>query len=136
MSGELGNVGDGLGIAFQLRDDLLGVFGNPAQTGKPSGDDLVAGKRTALLALGLQAADADDPAAAAELRAMIGRPLTDTELDRARSILRDVGAERAVEDHIDRLVAESFAALDAAAVDPAARTELVTVATAIAGRQR
>ncbi|GAA1462258.1 polyprenyl synthetase family protein [Williamsia maris] len=136
LADALGAVGDGLGIAFQLRDDLLGVFGDPAQTGKPSGDDLVAGKRTALLALGLQAADSDDPAAAAELRAMIGRPLTDDELDRARAILRDVGAERAVEDHIDRLVAESFEALDAAAVDPSARVELVTVATAIAGRRR
>ena len=45
-----------LGEAFQLRDDLLGVFGDPAATGKPAGDDLVEGKRTVLVALALDAA--------------------------------------------------------------------------------
>ena len=44
-----------LGEAFQLRDDLLGVFGDPATTGKPAGDDLVEGKRTVLVALALDA---------------------------------------------------------------------------------
>ena len=42
-------VGTSLGVAFQLRDDVLGVFGDPAVTGKPSGDDLRSGKRTVLL---------------------------------------------------------------------------------------
>ena len=42
--------GTDLGVAFQLRDDVLGVFGDPAVTGKPSGDDLRSGKRTVLLA--------------------------------------------------------------------------------------
>src|SRR5262249_7148899 len=40
-----------LGLAFQLRDDILGVFGDPAQTGKPAGDDVREGKRTVLLAI-------------------------------------------------------------------------------------
>ena len=47
-----------LGEAFQLRDDVLGVFGDPAVTGKPAGDDLREGKRTALVAMALEAADA------------------------------------------------------------------------------
>jgi geranylgeranyl diphosphate synthase type I len=131
----LGQVGDGLGIAFQLRDDLLGVFGDPERTGKPSGDDLVAGKRTALLALALQNADADAPRVAAELRGLVGRPLDERELDRARAILHDVGAVRAVEDHITRLVDESVDILSSAPVEATAREELVAYATAIAGRR-
>ena len=55
-------IGMQLGLAFQLRDDLLGVYGDPAVTGKPSGDDLITGKRTVLIAEGL--ARADDDAAA------------------------------------------------------------------------
>ena len=132
----LGAVGDGLGIAFQLRDDLLGVFGDPAQTGKPSGDDLIAGKRTALLAHGLSLADTHDHTRAAELRSMVGRPLSETEIDRARDILREVGAVGAVEDHIERLTTEAFEALSSAPVDESARIELVATATAIARRRQ
>ena len=44
-------IGDALGMVFQLRDDVLGVFGNPETTGKPAGDDIREGKRTALIAL-------------------------------------------------------------------------------------
>ena len=51
-------------MAFQLRDDVLGVFGDPAVTGKPSGDDLRSGKRTVLLAEAMELADKSDPAAA------------------------------------------------------------------------
>ena len=69
-----------LGEAFQLRDDLLGVFGDPATTGKPAGDDLVEGKRTVLVALALDAAPAAD---AARLDAALGTTLTATEVDRA-----------------------------------------------------
>ena len=49
-----------LGEAFQLRDDLLGVYGDPEVTGKPAGDDLTEGKRTVLVALALEHADAAD----------------------------------------------------------------------------
>ncbi len=57
-------LGTDLGVAFQLRDDVLGVFGDPAVTGKPSGDDLRSGKRTVLLAEAVERADKSDPAAA------------------------------------------------------------------------
>ena len=55
----LSEYGLALGEAFQLRDDVLGVFGDPTTTGKPAGDDLREGKRTVLVALTLQAGDAD-----------------------------------------------------------------------------
>ena len=64
--------GTDLGVAFQLRDDVLGVFGDPAVTGKPSGDDLRSGKRTVLLAEAVELADKSDPLAANLLRTSIG----------------------------------------------------------------
>ena len=65
-----GRFGTDLGVAFQLRDDVLGVFGDPAVTGKPSGDDLRSGKRTVLLAEAVELADRSDPLAAKLLRAL------------------------------------------------------------------
>ena len=67
-----GEVGNDLGVAFQLRDDVLGVFGDPAVTGKPSGDDLRSGKRTVLLAEAVELAEKADPVAAKLLRTSIG----------------------------------------------------------------
>ena len=89
--------GTDIGIAFQLRDDLLGVFGDPSVTGKPSGDDLIAGKRTVLFAMALARADAADPAAAELLRNGIGTQLTDTEVDTLRQVITDLGAVTDVE---------------------------------------
>src|SRR5262249_26856980 len=65
-----------LGVAFQLRDDILGVFGDPAQTGKPAGDDVREGKRTVLLAI------ARSRAGAAQAR-IIDERLGDPPLDAA-----------------------------------------------------
>ncbi len=70
---ELSRFGLPLGEAFQLRDDLLGVFGDPGATGKPAGDDLSEGKRTVLIALAL---DALGPAEREHLDTSLGKPLT------------------------------------------------------------
>ena len=67
--------GADIGVAFQLRDDLLGVYGDPAVTGKPAGDDLLEGKRTLLLATA-RAALVGGPLLA-ELDAGIGTPDAD-----------------------------------------------------------
>ena len=65
-----------LGEAFQLRDDVLGVFGDPEQTGKPAGDDLREGKRTYLVAAAMETARHGRPGAAARRarRPGAGRP--------------------------------------------------------------
>ena len=103
-----------LGEAFQLRDDLLGVFGDPAVTGKPAGDDLVEGKRTVLVALALDAAPEAD---AALLHRSLGGPLTPAEVDRLRAILTDSGARAQVEQVIEALTEKALAALEAAPLD-------------------
>lgn len=126
-------VGLPLGVAFQLRDDVLGVFGDPAVTGKPAGDDLREGKRTVLLALALRRADAQQRATVEDC---VGRPdLSDEDIDRLRTILHATGA---VEEH-ERLITdqleEGLAALQAADVSAASRETLTTLAEALIRRQ-
>ena len=120
-----------LGEAFQLRDDLLGVYGDPATTGKPAGDDLVEGKRTVLVALALAGASADD---AKLLDTSLGRPLSETEVDRLRAIITDSGAQAQVERMITELAEQAVEALDAAPVDPYARDVLRGLAEAATQR--
>lgn len=127
---ELTAFGLPLGEAFQLRDDVLGVFGDPSVTGKPAGDDLVEGKRTVLVAKALAAGGP----AAAELDAALGTPLDEATVDRLRDVIESSGARAAVEELIERLVTESLAALDAADVDPHARLVLRDLAVAVTQR--
>ncbi|WP_343710282.1 bifunctional (2E,6E)-farnesyl/geranyl diphosphate synthase [Mycobacterium sp.] len=131
LFGELGN---DLGVAFQLRDDVLGVFGDPAVTGKPCGDDLRCGKRTVLLAEAVALADTSNPAAANLLRASIGTDLTDTEVRDLCGVIEEVGALAAVEDRIQRLTGRVLAALDAAPITPAAKLGLAELAVLAAHR--
>ncbi|UAK39585.1 polyprenyl synthetase family protein [Gordonia bronchialis] len=132
---DLRSVGHDLGIAFQLRDDLLGVFGDPARTGKPSGDDLISGKRTALLATALRRAGDTGPRLAAQLRDAIGRELSDDELASARSILVDVGAVDEVESTISELLTSALSVLARADIGPQIRSELTAVAHRTAHRE-
>ena len=120
-----------LGEAFQLRDDLLGVYGDPATTGKPAGDDLVEGKRTVLVAHAL--ADAS-PADAARLDAQLGRPLSEEEVEELRCIITASGAQARVEAMITELAAQAVAALDAARIDDRARDALRALAAAATQR--
>ncbi|MGW3655138.1 polyprenyl synthetase family protein [Streptomyces sp. NPDC005151] len=120
--------GADIGIAFQLRDDLLGVFGDPAVTGKPSGDDLREGKRTVLLATALKRADERDPQAAAFLRATIGTDLTDDDLARVRAVLTDVGAVDHIEREIARRADRAIAVLEASSATGPAKQQLAEMA--------
>lgn len=99
-----------VGVAFQLRDDLLGVFGDPDLTGKPVGDDLREGKRTELIAYGLFRSAAP---AREELNGMLGRSdLSEDDVDRAREILTTSGAVAAVEEEIEVLLEQSTRAVE------------------------
>ncbi|GAA2038159.1 polyprenyl synthetase family protein [Catenulispora yoronensis] len=98
-----------LGEAFQLRDDLLAVFGDPAATGKSNLDDLTGNRPTALVAHALQAAGADDRAT---LRAVLGRPDLDaTDLQTVRTILERTGARARTEAMIAERAATARAAI-------------------------
>jgi geranylgeranyl diphosphate synthase type I len=121
-----------LGEAFQLRDDVLGVFGDPAQTGKPAGDDLREGKRTMLIAKALERAT---PAQAAVVRANLGDPGLDAAgVAELREVIVSTGALAAVEALVDDLVARSRAALAAAHVVAPARAVLEGLVVAATAR--
>ena len=120
-----------LGEAFQLRDDLLGVFGDPEETGKPAGDDLVEGKRTVLVALAL---DAAPQAAARRLDSSLGTPLSPADVDDLRSIIEESGARSQVEHVIASLADHAVEALRAADVDDHARAVLTELAEAATQR--
>jgi geranylgeranyl diphosphate synthase, type II len=88
----LGDAGRSLGIAFQLLDDLLGVFGDPALTGKSATSDLRAGKQTPLLT------HASSTPEWGRIRTYVGRDLTPTELSEVRRLLTASGSRRFVEE--------------------------------------
>lgn len=118
-----------LGRAFQLRDDLLGVFGDEQVTGKPAGDDLREGKRTALLAHALAGAA---PADREELAAQIGR--ADLDLDLTRSLIVGSGAVERVESMITENAAAALEALSRAGLGEDAETGLTVLVDAAINR--
>ncbi|GAB2705380.1 polyprenyl synthetase family protein [Nocardia thraciensis] len=126
--------GTDIGIAFQLRDDLLGVFGDPEITGKPSGDDLREGKRTVLVAEALRRADATAPAAANLLRTSLGTDLTPGEVTHLRTLITDLGAVDEVERRITDLTDRGLAALDTSSAAPEAKQRLRAMALAATRR--
>jgi geranylgeranyl diphosphate synthase type I len=123
--------GIAVGEAFQLRDDLLGVYGDPAATGKPAGDDLIEGKRTVLVALALDGADQED---AALLDRSLGRPLDEAQVDRLRHVIDASGAHAQVEEVITELARLAVAGLDQAGVDVRAGQVLRQLASAATQR--
>ncbi len=124
--------GDPLGEAFQLRDDLLGSFGDSAVTGKPVGDDLREGKPTPLLAFATAAANATQ----GRTLATIGRDdLTRDEVAAIQQVFLDTGAVDAIESSIDTLTALALDAISRADITEDARAALVELARFVAWRQ-
>ena len=122
-----------LGEAFQLRDDVLGVFGDPELTGKPAGDDLREGKRTYLVAAAFAALD---EAGRAELDAGLGdQGLEDAGVERLRSLISASGALARTEERITTLTASALAALESAEIEDEARSVLRDLADAATRRK-
>ena len=126
-------IGLPLGEAFQLRDDILGVFGAPEVTGKPAGDDLREGKETYLVMLARQRADR---AGRQLLEGALGNAkLSEDEVAELRRLIAGCGAVDATEARIGELLAEAKAALAAAReIDEAARATLAALADHVTDR--
>ena len=121
-----------LGEAFQLRDDLLGAFGDESLIGKPVGEDLREGKPTALVALARSRASGEPARLLAE---RFGRAdLSEDEVTALLETLVETGAMAQVEDQIQALVEESLGALERAPVSDEARRHLVELAWFVGGR--
>lgn len=120
-----------VGEAFQLRDDLLNVFGDPGTTGKPAGDDLCNGKNTVLLAIAWRNAAQGQRQ---RLASLTGKPyLDEAELAEARSVFIATGARREVEGMISACLRRALTAIESAGLPPgpvAALTRLARNATA------
>ena len=129
----LARFGRPLGEAFQLRDDLLGLFGDPAMTGKPTDSDIREGKRNVLFAKALASGSVEDR------KALMtewggGAGLSAERVDALRAIVERSGARSATEELIDSLTSEAAAALEAAPIEASARAELERLADAAVTR--
>jgi geranylgeranyl diphosphate synthase, type I len=125
-------IGLPLGEAFQLRDDVLGVFGDPAVTGKSADDDLREGKQTLLIALAEQEADAAGRRLLAEC--LGNADCGPEQFDALRRLLETTGALRRVEERIDERTALARAAIAAAPITDDARAALDALAVAATAR--
>ncbi|HYP44251.1 MAG TPA: polyprenyl synthetase family protein, partial [Propionibacteriaceae bacterium] len=122
-----------VGEAFALRDDLLGVWGDPAKTGKPAGDDLLSGTPTVILSL------AHDllPSSARHVLERVGTPeLSPADVAFLQDALRAGGVVDAVESRISAHVHAAVAALSAEDLDPQGVAGLPQMAHRIAWRDR
>ena len=133
MLADLSAYGIPLGEAFQLRDDLLGVFGLQAQTGKPVIDDLRDGKHTALAAYALSRADA---AQSERLTALLGAfYLDEAGAEECRTLLTDTGAAAHVERMISDRRRQALTALETSGIDTPTRAALRAIADIATRRQ-
>lgn len=122
-----------LGVAFQLRDDILGTFGSPAETGKPAGNDLRAGKRTALIAEAESRVSAGDRTLLDRVLGDAGAP--DAAIEEVRHMLTSSGSLDAVETRITHLLEQARAELVSPALHPTGARLLDGAAVALTARR-
>jgi geranylgeranyl diphosphate synthase type I len=120
-----------LGDAFQMRDDVLGAFGDTAITGKPVGDDLREGKPTPLMAIATARANA---AQLKELQLVGNQDLTPKQVSRVQEVIRETGALDELETVITRLTDEAIAAVQNVPFTQSVRDELITLAEYVSWR--
>ena len=120
-----------LGDAFQMRDDVLGAFGDTAITGKPVGDDLREGKPTPLMAIATARANA---AQLKELQLVGNQDLTPEQIARVQEVIRETGALDELEVVITRLTDEAIAAVQNVPFAQSVRDELITLAEYVSWR--
>lgn len=140
LTGRLGELceplaayGDPLGEAFQLRDDILGVFGDSDLTGKPVGQDLREGKPTPLLAIATSRAD---PLQLDQLARIGSTDLSQEDIAALQTIVEDTGARSSIEASIASLTEQAVVAIGQAPVTADAAQNLVLLAHFVAERQR
>lgn len=129
---QLGRYGADIGEAFQLRDDVLGVFGSPANTGKPTGGDLLERKATSVVVAAHQLADARTRRELTAL--MLSDHLDDAALERWKSLIVSSGAPQLIEGMISDLVAAARDEVSGMAIDKALRAALDNMAAACTER--
>ena len=116
-----------LGEAFQLRDDLLGVFGDPSETGKPAGDDLREGKRTVLMALAMEKTNASAKKLFSDL---LGKAdLTNDQIKDLQDEIIKSGAVEQVEEMIAQFTKEALLALTHSGLSPIGKNLLTAMAS-------
>ncbi|MFF7177040.1 polyprenyl synthetase family protein [Streptomyces sp. NPDC008121] len=121
------------GLAFQVRDDLLGVYGDPAETGKPADDDLRARKLTYLLAVALKRATEARDADAVDALGPGRAPRSEPDIARMRAALERTGARAVVEDEIVDLCARSVRHFASTGAGPRVQAEFAALVATAAG---
>ncbi|MFE5613641.1 polyprenyl synthetase family protein [Streptomyces sp. NPDC056463] len=121
------------GLAFQLRDDLLGAFGDPVLTGKPAGDDLRSRKLTYLLAVALELAEAGGDSRAAAALAPGDETVSERAVERMRTALERTGARAVVEAKIAELAGVSLLHFERTGARPRVRDEFAALVARASG---
>jgi geranylgeranyl diphosphate synthase type I len=122
----LGRYGEAVGQAFQLRDDLLGVFGAETVTGKPSGQDLIERKATSVV---IAAHDLADPPTRRQFTELMNTgDLDDNAIERWRTLIVTTGAVQRIEDMISSRVSSALNELDDLRIGEPVRAGLANMA--------
>ena len=132
-SERIGAFGEHLGLAFQLRDDLLDAFGDPAITGKQQGGDLRAGKKTFLLIRGLELSGAQGRR---ELQEELARPAEQRDVRRMLAVLEELGVRTEAEGTVQQEEGLAMNAIDKVSAPAARKEPLRQLATLLMGRIR